>query len=103
MSVFESTQRGMRIPSIIRNGQQTVTTAGTAEALASTKTEIVAVIIKALVGNTNNIYVGDSDVASSNGFVLGPGDPVVLAIDDLSKVLIDADTDGEGVSWLAFS
>lgn len=33
-----------------------------------------AVIIKALVGNTGNVYVGKSNVSTSNGFELSPGE-----------------------------
>jgi len=88
------------LPSAVYNGQKTVTTAGTAEALASSQELVSGVRIKALSGNAGNIYVGDSSVDSSNGFVLGAGEEIFVEIDDLAKVYIDADNNGEGVSYL---
>jgi len=81
------------------NGQKTVTAAGTAEVLATT-TAIISVTIKALRANTGNIYVGDSGVDSANGHVLERGASVSMDVDDLADVYIDADTNGEGVSYL---
>ena len=37
-----------------------------------------AVIIKALVGNTGNVYLGKYDVTSSKGFELSPGESVKI-------------------------
>ncbi len=37
-----------------------------------------AVIIKALVGNTGNVYVGKKDVSSANGFELSPGESIKI-------------------------
>lgn len=34
-----------------------------------------AVVIKALIGNSGNIYIGKKDVTSSNGHELSPGEP----------------------------
>ena len=88
------------IPTAPISGQKSVTTAGTAVALASS-TEIISVVIKAKSGNTGNIYVGDSTVDSSTGYILGPGDAVSFDMTDLAAVYIDSDVNGEGVSWLA--
>jgi|SRR3990167_1897191 len=33
-----------------------------------------AVVVKALVGNSGNIFIGNRDVSSSNGFELSPGE-----------------------------
>lgn len=89
-------------PSTVHNGQQSVSTAGTAEALnGGTSLTVKSITIKADGGNGGNIYVGDSSVTSSNGFVLSSGESVSLAIDDVSTVFIDADNSGEGVSWVA--
>jgi len=83
----------------VGNGQKTVTSAGTAEALGSS-TAIDSITIKALATNTGNIYVGSSSVDDTNGFVLDAGDTVSLDIDNLADVYIDADTNGEGVSFI---
>jgi len=86
-------------PTTVGNGNKVVTTGGTAEALGAS-TAIESVTIKALVGNTNNVYVGDSGVDNTNGFVLGAGDTISLDIDNLTDIYLDVDTDGEGVSFI---
>ena len=85
-------------------GQDTVTTAGSAEALnggtsltISTGTRL---LIQGLSSNTDLVYVGDSGVSSSNGYELSAGQVVSLAIDDVATVYIDAAVNGEGVSWV---
>ena len=85
-------------PTVV-NGRSTVTTAGTRVQLPSAAG--VAVSVKALPGNTNNIYLGDSAVSSANGHVLDAGDVVNLAIDNLNRLYIDADTNGDNLSYLA--
>lgn len=90
------------VPSTIYNGKKTVTTAGTAEALADS-TPVKSVVIKALYSNTGKVYVGDSSVSSSNGFELEAGDAIAIEIDNLNKIYIDADNSGEGVSYIAIN
>lgn len=89
------------LPTTVYNGQKTVTTAGTAEALAAAQELESGVLIKALAGNSNNVYVGDSDVDSSDGLILASGEEVFIEVDDLAEVYLDVDTDGEGVSYIA--
>lgn len=60
-------------------------------------------MVKALLANTNNIYVGNvsEDVASGNGLELDAGEVIIFNyVGDLNNIWIDSDTDGEGVSWL---
>jgi len=83
----------------VGNGQKTVATAGTAESLGASTT-IRSITIKALANNSNNVYIGDSSVSSSNGFVLDAGDTISLDIDNLADIYIDVDTNGEGVSFI---
>lgn len=87
-------------PTSVTHGQKTVAAAGTAEALGSSTALLSGVRIKALAANTGNIYVGGSSVSSSDGFVLAAGEEVFIEIDDLATVYIDADTNGEGVSYI---
>ena len=89
------------LPTAIYNGQKTVTTAGTREALASSQAIVSGVLIKALAANTNDVYVGNASVSSSNGFVLDAGEEVFIEIANLATVYLDVDTDGEGVSYIA--
>ena len=88
--------------SIVGSGVQTVATAGSRVALAST-TAIKSVTVRAKSVNTGLIYVGSSIVASSNGFQLSAGETVSIDIDNLSKVYIDSAVNGEGVSYVYLS
>lgn len=89
----------LAIPTTIFNGKTNVTTAGTRVALAGSQV-IKSVTIKALVGNTGLIYVGNSSVSSSNGFQLSPGDSISLNLTNLATINIDSAINGEGVSYL---
>lgn len=85
----------------IENGQSTVTTAGTAEQLTSTAKSGYITIAR-LSSNTGDIYVGDSSVDSSNGFVLDDNiTNVTLEVSDLSSIYIDSSVNGAGVSFIA--
>lgn len=84
------------------SGQITVTTAGTA-VQGSAVDLINGVWIRALEGNTGNVYVGNDgagDVTSSNGFELGPGDLVLVQAQNLSDLWFDAATNGDKLCWL---
>ena len=89
------------LPSTIYNGQKTVTTAGTRVALATTQAITSGVKIKALSANTGSIFVGNSSVSSSNGFVLKASEEVFLEIANLATVYLDSSVNGEGVSYIA--
>lgn len=88
----------------VAHGQQSVPTAGTSEALNGGTQEVVpngaALAVRADTGNTGDVYVGDASVTTSNGFVLGPGESLSLAVSDVADVSIDADNNGDGVSWI---
>ncbi len=85
------------------SGQKTVTAAGTAEALGSGIC-LSNLMIKALIGNTGYIYVGNDgagDVSSANGQVLSAGDYIVLEnVALFEHIFVDSSVNGEGVSWL---
>lgn len=87
----------------LEHGQQAVTTAGDAEALNGGTSLAVpdgaGLVVRAAGDNAGNIYVGDSSVTASNGFVLGAAESAVVHVDDVATVHIDADNDGAGVSW----
>jgi hypothetical protein len=86
-------------------GRKTVTAAATAEALSTSNSRIISVVIQALPSNTNEVVVGDSSVVAAvgtrKGLALNPGESLVLNIDQLSDVYLDVETNGEGVSYLA--
>ena len=82
-------------------GRKTVSVAGTAELLL-TSTFTQSVTIKALSGNTGDVYVGDSGVTSSNGYPLSPGETISMDADHQEVLFyIDVDTNGEGVAYIA--
>ena len=85
------------------SGQKTVTAAGTAVALGAGAVN-GPLMVKALLANTNNIYVGNDGanyVTSANGMQLDAGEVIIFNyVGGLSSIYIDADTNGEGVSWL---
>lgn len=89
------------LPSTIYNGQKTVTTAGTRVTLASSQALTSGVKIKALSGNTGNIFVGNSTVSSSNGYVLKASEEVFIEVDNLATINLDSSVNGEGVSYIA--
>lgn len=87
----------------LNTGRKTVTTAGTAVAIASSTT-CKWVAITAETDNTDIIVVGDSGVVASlatrEGVPLSAGDSIVIPIDNLSDVYIDSLVNGEGVTFL---
>lgn len=88
----------------VEHGQDSVTTAGTSVQLnGGTSVSIpdgAALTVRADSGNAGNIYVGDGSVSASTGFVLGAGESVSVHVADVTDIHIDADNNGEGVSWI---
>lgn len=90
------------------DGAQVVTTAGSPEALnadAGGGREMCrTVLITALAANLGAIHVGGSTIAAGRGTPLFAGDtmtfpPHEMNIHDLQHIFLDADNDGEGVSY----
>jgi hypothetical protein len=88
------------LPLTLITGKTTVTTAGTRVQLLTSSTPAKSVTIKALIGNTGHIYVGNNFVSSTVGFVLEAGDTVSLNFADLSNIWLDCSVNGEGVTYL---
>ena len=86
------------------SGQKTVAAAGTAEALGSALIH-GPLMIKALLANTNNVYIGNDgagDVTSANGIELDAGEVAIFNhVGSLANLIVDVDTNGEGVTWTA--
>jgi len=57
--------------------------------------------VRALPTNSGNAYVWISSGSKSESRILTPGDEVFLPTSDLSNVIVDVDTGGEGVSVVA--
>lgn len=97
----------------VRSAVKAVAVAGTAEALGSGYVK-GNLYIKALAANTNNMFIGDSSVDATSGYVLVPGAEVALkdilpqtengveAVFDLAQIYADAAVSGEKVALLYF-
>lgn len=86
------------LPSYYGSGTRAVATAGTQVKLSNTSIACYQVMITAAPANSGDIFVGDKDV--DNTYVaLAAGDSHTIDIDDVSKVWIDAATNGEGVDF----
>ncbi len=88
------------LPTVLYNGVQEVSAAGTAEALAGSQALVSGVKIKAYQSNTDLVYVGGSGVSAANGYQLASGESVFIEIDDLASVYVDAVVNDEGVSFV---
>lgn len=82
----------------------TIATAGTPQPLTSNNIAAFSIAVQADPTNTNNVYVGDSTINSSNGHVLEPGAAIAISgekngIDEvfLNDVFVDTDTNGNKV------
>ena len=71
------------------------------KALASSTPVTHSVTIMAQAGNSGNIYVGNSLVSSSSGYILDAGDTIEIKIANLSTIYIDSSVNGEGVHYIA--
>ena len=80
-----------------------VAAAGTA-AQSSKSGTIRAISFKARIGNTGNIYLGNSDVSSTNGMELEPGEAWTWTYAKYGKIqdwYADAATNGDDVDFVA--
>ena len=88
-------------PTLI-SSEKTVAAAGTAEALSSSSQRVKSLAVVAKTGNTGQVYVGGSDVASSTNDGLAAGDTLTLpSVNwlDLNAIYVDVDVSGEGVDF----
>jgi hypothetical protein len=89
-------------PASVFNGVATVTTAGTAVALAGSQALRTGVYVTAPTGNAGLVYVGGSSVSAANGTPLAAGERVFIAVANLSTIYVDAATNGDTVRYLGF-
>lgn len=92
----------------MKNFQKTVAAAGTRERLTTAALRQPSIVIQALAGNTNAIFLGGSNVSSTQYFVrLAANNSVTLtaaefgqagAQIDLNSIWIDVTTNAEGVN-----
>lgn len=84
-------------------GQKDVTTAGTPERIIEQDRPCAGVYLQAKSGNTGLVYwsigVKKEVGLSSKGVELDIGAGIWIPIDNLNKIWLDVETDGEGVCW----
>jgi len=96
------TQRGECPLNASEDGAKTVTSAGTAEPLSATRKMVRNLDVQAKVGNTDSVYIGGPNVQNggADGLEAIPlGSRHYSRPIDLAKVWIDADVNGEGVTY----
>lgn len=91
---------GVAPPTALKGATKTIAAAGTRERLIAVTTPCTGVTIKALAGNTGDVYVGTSDVDATHGIILDAGEAISFDIDDAYKIYLDVSVNGEGVSYL---
>ena len=85
-------------------GEKTVATAGTAEPLVPTSQRVKSLVVIAKKGNTNQVYLGGADVASTTNDGLDAAESKTIeAVGwlDLADIYLDVDTNGEGINFYA--
>jgi hypothetical protein len=88
----------------LADGRKVVAAAGTREALVPAPTPARYVTLTALRGNAGDVVVGGNTVvaalAGRRGVPLAAGDSETLPVNDLAKVFLDAEVNGDGVSFV---
>ncbi len=87
------------------SGTTTVTISGTAVRITATSTPVAGVWVGGDIGNAGVILVGDSSVSavsgSQQGLIIGPAESSkFLPVNNLNKIYVDADENGDAVVWL---
>jgi hypothetical protein len=83
--------------SAVLSGQQAVTNA--AVALASNASKNICV--KALAGNTANVYIGPTGITIATGMELAAGDAYCGPVTNTNLLFVIAAAGGQSISWLA--
>lgn len=90
---------------IVDIGTTTVATAGTEQRLSNTTNRVLWIKVKALAANSNKMYLGVSDVTSTNGYELSAGNEIEIDFKaaggsiEFSTVYVDAATNGDKACW----
>ena len=98
------TSGGMPTITAVTDGEMTVTTGGTPEALAASATPFVRCILTANQSNTDVMVIGSDTVDATlagprTGTPLVPFQSVTLKNADLADFYADVEVDGEGLSF----
>jgi hypothetical protein len=84
-------------------GTTDVPTAGTRVQLSNTAHRVKAIEVRGRPSNTGNTFFGTSDVSSTNGRTLQPGESVAVSFGEgtvkFADFYVDAATNGDDVDW----
>lgn len=87
----------------LATGNKTVAVAGTGEQFAALPIpDGFGVVLKALNSNTGPVHIADTKAKSevdANAYELQPDEFVIIEIDDMDKLFIDANISGNGVTF----
>ena len=87
----------------IVSGRKAVAALGVAEKLVATATQCFEVDVCADTGNTKAIVVGALNIVaipgSQVGSILLPGEVVKMHVDDVNKIWVNAQVNGEAVCY----
>lgn len=90
-------------PAALYGGRTIVATAGTRVVLGASQALTEGVELRGLDANVGLVYPGNSTVTSTtNGTRLTAKERVFIRCNNVNKVYIDAQTNGEGVSWIGW-
>lgn len=84
-------------------GTTDIATAGTRVQISNTSDAVKQITVSARPGNAGNVFFGVSDVSSTNGITLPPGDSKVWDFGKGSVLFsifwVDAATNGDDLDW----
>lgn len=84
-------------------GSLTITTAGTELQFSNTADKVKSISVKARPANAGNVFLGVSDVTSTNGWTLRPGESKTVDFGAGSVLFStfygDAATNGDILDW----
>lgn len=85
------------------SGTTDVPSAGTRVQISNTKDGVKSISIRARPGNTGDAYFGVSDVSSTNGWTLQPGEVISVSFEEglvvFNVFYVDAATSGDDIDW----
>ena len=92
----------------IGSGRQTVSNSGTRVQLSTENIPAQRVIVTAEIDNTDTVVIGGANVVASPdtaivGTPLAPGDSFTVMVNNVNKVYVDAQNNGEGVTYTYLS
>ena len=90
---------------LFKSGTTTISSPGTAVQINNTADKVKVIEVRARPGNSGDVYFGDSDVSSSSGRTLQPGEPAKVTLDEGSLLFnvfyVDGDQSGDKVDYIA--